>query len=115
MKRPSKYIIIIIIGVILWISETAFFGWNDKPESAAESLLDFISGVLIFWGIIGDLFSNVTIIKKHYNTFNETHNITTKEVKVTGKEPHIAYNFGTTKKETIDLLKLGRGDKKDQK
>lgn len=113
MRRPSKYMILFLIGFAIWIGENIFFGWNDKPESTAEKFLDVISWLFMIWGIIGDLISNVTIVKKHYNTFNETHNITTKEVKVTGKEPKIAYNFGTTKKETVDLLKLGRGDKKN--
>ena len=108
----EKYFAIATFGFVLWIAETAFFGFNVKSESTAETLFDFISGILIAWGIIGDILANVTIIKKNYSTFNETHNITTKEVKVTGKEPKINYTFGTTKKETVDLLKLGRGDKK---
>jgi uncharacterized membrane protein len=104
--------IIVIIGFIIWFAETAYFGFNAKPESATESFFDFLSAFIIGWGVIGDILSNVTIIKKTFNTFNETHNITTKDVKVTGKEPHVNYNFGTTKAETQRLLKLGRGDNK---
>lgn len=66
----SKYTKIVIIGFVLWISETAYFGFNATPENAIESTLDFISGVLIAWGILGDLLSNVTIVKKTYSRSN---------------------------------------------
>lgn len=83
--KKNKYMIIIIVGVVLWISETAYFGWNAKPESAGESVLDFIAGVMIGWGIIGDLISNVTIIKR-YSTVN---NINTKTVELNNPKVNV--------------------------
>jgi len=78
----QKYFAIATIGFILWIGETAFFGWNAKPESVAESTLDVLSALLIGWGIIGDILKGVEIHKKSHTTFNETHNITTQKVEL---------------------------------
>lgn len=111
----QKYFAIATFGFVLWLAETAYFGFNATPENNIEKTLDLVSGILIGWGIIGDILSGIEIHKKSTSVFNETHNITTKNVEVQGAEPKITYNFGTTKKETIDLLKLGRGDKKDEK
>lgn len=71
MNRYNK---IFLIGFILWIAETAFFGFNSKPENGLESFLDTVSVILMAWGIIGDILSNVTIIKKSYHRSNTTVN-----------------------------------------
>jgi len=78
-----KYLLLIIAGFILWIAETAYFGFNEKPENAVESTLDFIAFTMMFWGIIGDIFSNLTIVKKYNIT--DTTNITTKTVEFAPK------------------------------
>jgi len=104
----NKYFIILLLGFMLWIVETAAFGFNAKPESGLESFLDLVSGGMIVYGLIGDLLRNVEIHKNYYK-YKET-NITTKKVEVKGANPKIDYNFGTTKKETQDLLK-GAGGK----
>lgn len=52
-----------ILGIALWFAETAYFGFNKTPGSGLEGALDFLSGVMIFWGIIGDLLTNVRITK----------------------------------------------------
>ena len=61
--KKNKYIYIIIIGWALWIGETWYFGWNDKPINNIEKTLDILSTFLILWGVIGDLTKNVTIQK----------------------------------------------------
>lgn len=76
--RKNKYLILVVAGFILWIAETAYFGWNARPETAGERTLDFISGIMIGWGIFGDLLKNITIIKRE-TTVN---NINTKTVEV---------------------------------
>lgn len=73
-----KYMILVVAGFILWIAETAYFGWNRTPETSGEATLDFISGIMIGWGILGDLLRNVTIVKRN-TTVN---NINTKTVEV---------------------------------
>ena len=41
------------IGFVLWVAETAYFGWNLKAGSEAERLFDSISLTLVVYGIIG--------------------------------------------------------------
>lgn len=84
MKNYS-YKIIFFLGLILWIAETALFGWNDKPVNDYERILDTLSWIFILWGILGDLLSNLKIEK------NETNNINTKNVNINGK-PVIKFN-----------------------
>lgn len=88
----SRYNKIFLIGFILWIAETAYFGFNAKPENGLESFLDTVSIILMAWGIIGDILSNVTIIKKTYARSNTTISNVEKfvvenpKVKLTNKE-----------------------------
>lgn len=76
----NKNFYFVIIGITLWISETAFFGWNDKPINGMERVLDVISWLLIFWGIIGDISSGLTY-KKQYKIKADTVIIKNKEQK----------------------------------
>lgn len=73
---------LVVIGIIFWIAETWYFGWNREPQSAQEGIADFIVGIMIFWGVIGDVLQNVRIQK-----FNTTHNnINTKTVQIENAE-----------------------------
>lgn len=74
----NKYFIILILGTVLWLAETAYFGFNDKPENGAEAALDILSFGMIFYGLIGDLLRNVRITK-HYHSIT-TNRINTKNV-----------------------------------
>ncbi len=58
-----KHLILITAGAVLWFVETTLFGFNLKPESGFEALLDSVSLILIGWGIIGDILSGLTITK----------------------------------------------------
>lgn len=83
MKRPlNKYFIIATIGFIVWVAETAAFGFNAKPHSGLEAFLDVASTLLLAYGIIGDLLSNVEIHKNYYK-YKET-NIKTRSVSING-------------------------------
>ncbi len=71
MKKPkNKYPYLVFIGLALWLAETWYFGWNDKPENEAERVLDIISGILIIWGLVGDILRNVRITKTYHNITN---------------------------------------------
>ncbi len=59
MKR--KHAILIGLGLAIWLIETAFFGWNWTAHSSAERFWDTVSGVLLFWGIVGDILSGLNI------------------------------------------------------
>lgn len=82
------YKLLIGIGVVAWIAETAYFGWNKTPINAQEQMADIISQLLIFWGFIGDISQNLTINKPTHN------NINTKSVIINGK-PFIKYHEKT--------------------
>lgn len=76
--KNQKYTIIGIIGLLLWLGETWYFGWNKTPKSVAEQMFDSISVILMSWGIIGDLLRNIKFVKEV--------NISTNEVKLSTKE-----------------------------
>lgn len=59
----KNYKLMVLVGLILWIGETAVFGFNQHAQSNLEAILDVISTVLIVWGILGDIFSGITIVK----------------------------------------------------
>jgi len=63
MNKIKFYKVLAIAGVILWVSETAYFGWNKTAQSSMENMLDVISHIMIFWGIVGDITQNLTIQK----------------------------------------------------
>lgn len=50
-------------GFAIWILETVYFGYNETPQSGAEAILDFVSAVMIVWGILGDLASTLYVVK----------------------------------------------------
>lgn len=103
-SQKRKYFLILVLGFIIWVAETAYFGFNAKPESGVEAFLDLVSGAMMIYGIIGDLLSNVEIHKNYYK-YKET-NIKTRSVEIKGDNPvvHQTTNFDTTKKEIADAL-----------
>ena len=62
----NKYVGILAGGILLWISSTAYFGYNETAQSPAESFTDTISTLLIFWGLLGDILTNLKITKNYY-------------------------------------------------
>ena len=40
-------------GLILWLLETAYFGWNETAQSGAERVLDIVSAGLVLYGVVG--------------------------------------------------------------
>lgn len=85
----NKYFIILVIGFIAWIAETAYFGFNKTPQSGAEGLADAATAGLIIYGLIGDLMRNVRITKNYHNI--TTNRIQTKNVEVTGDNQRVVY------------------------
>ncbi len=39
------------IGFLLWLAETWYFGWNEKPSCIAENVCDSIALVFLFTGL----------------------------------------------------------------
>ena len=66
MKDLNKFDYIFFAGLILWILETAAFGFNDEPINDFEHLTDIISILLVVYGSIGSLFSALkTVVNIH--------------------------------------------------
>lgn len=80
---------LVLLGLIIWISETVYFGFNDTPQSGWEKILDFVSFLMIIWGVIGDVLSGISV-NKYYARENE-YNI--ENAKITFTEGSSA-NFG---------------------
>ncbi len=102
----NKYFIILILGFLLWIAETAYFGFNKTPENAAEGLADVATALMVIYGVIGDLSRNVRITK-HYHNISTTR-INTKKVAVTGDHQKINYNIGVKAAESLKPQKVSK-------
>lgn len=100
----NKYFIILVLGFIGWIAETAYFGFNKTPESGLEGLLDAVFTIMMIYGVIGDLLRNVRVTKHYHNI--TTNRINTKSVEVTGDHQKVTYK-STIKMspEAVDRLK----------
>lgn len=55
-----KYLIIVLIGALTWLTNTWYWGWNLEPINNIERFFDVVAWTLIFWGIIGDILNGVT-------------------------------------------------------
>lgn len=67
--KAKRYAALALAGFVLWIVETALFGWNKVPGSAAEAIMDSLAFWFMFWGTVGNLLSNV-VVNKSYNPQN---------------------------------------------
>jgi hypothetical protein len=70
MRNKTFYRILVLVGFALWLGETAYFGYNDTPQSGLEKMLDIISQAAIFWGILGDLLTGLKISKHEHHITN---------------------------------------------
>lgn len=89
----NKYFIILILGTVLWLAETAYFGFNAKPENGIEATLDTLALFMIIYGFVGDLLRNVRVTKHYHNISTTRHTINTKNVEVTGEDQVVNNNY----------------------
>lgn len=59
----KPYVALLVSGFTLWVIETCAFGINERPESFLEAILDTAAFIMMFWGVLGDLLSNLYVIK----------------------------------------------------
>lgn len=85
-----KYLYLAMAGLALNLVETWLFGWHWKAQSGAESFWDSFSLILVVWGVIGDIASNVQIHKHHTSTTN----INTQKVEFKDEPKIMNYNVG---------------------
>lgn len=69
-----QYKIMVTIGFIVWLLGTAYGGFQLEAQSVFEKITDFLGIVLVCWGIIGDLISNLKIVKEYRPEKMEVHN-----------------------------------------
>lgn len=48
----NKYDWFVVVGLLIWLGETAFFGFNTTAQSGAEKMFDTFSQVLILYGVL---------------------------------------------------------------
>lgn len=65
----NKHTLFVIFAVTIWIGETIYFGYNEYPKSSIERILDIVSLLFIFWGIVGDIARH---IQWHSNQYGQT-------------------------------------------
>lgn len=64
----NKYSFLLIIGMIFWVAESAYFGWNMEPINAYEATADTLATIIIIWGVVGDILKGVTWQKSTHIT-----------------------------------------------
>lgn len=65
MKKINwHYGLLALAGITLWVIENIYFGWNKTPQSGLEGFCDLLAAILMFWGVVGDITSNLTIVKR---------------------------------------------------
>lgn len=69
MTIKQRYEIFFWAGFILWILETAFFGWNANAQSGAERVLDIVSIGLMLIGTVGT--TNIIVNEYYKNKTKE--------------------------------------------
>ena len=55
---------LITLGVVIWIIENMYFGWNRHPESKAEYVCDIIAAFFIVCGCFKRIFQSCDDIKQ---------------------------------------------------
>jgi len=50
--KVKFYECLIVVGFIIWLAETAYFGFNVKPINNIEYFFDVFSVSLIFVGVV---------------------------------------------------------------
>lgn len=99
------YKLLAVLGVILWIAETAYFGFNDKPTTGAEKALDFLALYMIVWGAVGDVFVNSHIcVHRHYDV-----HVDEKALMAAAREHH------ELEKQSLGMRLFGEAGKADKK
>ena len=51
----TKYDFFFVGGLLLWLAQTAFFGWNILPVSKMDNVIDYFTYALMAYGVVGGL------------------------------------------------------------
>ncbi len=72
--KANWYDLVFLIGFILWVGETAYFGFNRTPESDIEKFFDIASVIIMVYGLVQSWAYNLT------RPYVSNHNISITEV-----------------------------------
>lgn len=64
MDKQMFYRLLGLMGLVLWLATTAYFGWKIHPSSGVDNMLSTVGAIMAGWGIFGDLSSNLTFTKE---------------------------------------------------
>ncbi len=53
--KLNRFDISFWLGLVIWLVETACFGWNVHAQSSLETFFDTLSGGLILYGVAGNI------------------------------------------------------------
>ena len=62
----NKYNLMVFIGFMIWILGTWYGGWQDKASTPLEHITDIVGWLLVMWGVIGDITTNLSFVKNNY-------------------------------------------------
>lgn len=63
--KLNRFEYAILVGLLLWLAETWYFGWNATAQSDAERALDILSGSIMLYGFFGSLMVTAVKIAAH--------------------------------------------------
>ena len=63
MSKQIFYRNLVVLGFAVWFTTTAIFGWQIEPKSGVDNMFSTLGTILVGWGILGDLGSNLTFTK----------------------------------------------------
>lgn len=55
----TKYDSVFLLGLLFWLLETWYFGFNDTPGSGTEKAFDILSAALMGYGAINSVLLNL--------------------------------------------------------
>lgn len=79
MSKQTFYRNLVVVGFAIWFFDTAVFGWKLRPTSGVDNMFSTLGMIVVAWGILGDLSSNLTFTKST-NIKSHTVNIDVEKV-----------------------------------
>lgn len=66
-----------LMGIFIWLYGSWTGGWGAEPQSNFEGYTDSLGQIMIFWGLLGDVFKDVRI---EWNKITELKGLNEKDI-----------------------------------
>lgn len=53
--KKNYYDIVALIGLVIWLGGSWYFGWNDEALSVGENITDNVGTLLMFYGFLNSV------------------------------------------------------------